>query len=645
MPKVAQIKEEKRDKIQAQDSYRWTTPDLRVAARDVQTDVPRAGMSGNTQAFLSVLDNVSGIIPKGAELYGQHLEDKGVAAAVAGKELEENPAERTVRAYNTVTAKADVGKFKSELAEYNAKNWNTDTVTYQKGMEQIYNKYMHQKPESYMKNFFMPAQGALNEFASKQKVYQVQMAQEDFIGKMGGDLDEFLTETKGGNEVFPDMDALSGSLRAFVTQYQTQAKYMGIDKQRVTDAIVKKVARLAVKERDMGVMKFLFKKNKDIKLFNTGNVSGVYEATENAVYRASREALALEKVAITERRTALSLALTNRVWDIKEGKSKETWDDIDDYIRQPETMLAIGDAKLAAIRKTISEIKSGVNTKDNPAVVMQLRKSIYGSPQYRPEQSALDGARARGELTDGTYTSMSNTLSSMSRHGWDDAYEFKAAEETIKRTFPRQRSAAAIWDKYGTTETGEPDYQDHIMMDFKDAVANGDLKSSREIPGLLSEMLEKWKRDKPEEPKDAPTSLPERLNTVEEIRQALIQRDGSGDLGFSFTNGDVVDALSVIYDRPVTWAEALDILAPPEEVYTPQAQTAAQAKVGPDYMGPTPVPEDNALQDEYARVVKARADQAKVGRDYMGPTPIPKDNALQNEYARVVKANPIKPVK
>jgi hypothetical protein len=242
MPRQSSRTPSSRRIIQDQETFDFSTPNLKVQANPVDAHVRQAGPSGSARALLAAFAT-------GKEAYGEWKANKdekdfeaGGLAQATGEEQDTSRSAAWITGYESMNGQAAVADLEDSLTKYHNENWQADEQTYAAGREQVLAGFLEGKSKAYLKNFVPQALKIEEAFASKYQEAQRNQLLNDMRTKAGkatrAQLNAILTN--------PELVAESPKiLRQHLSEQQKNMKVYGMSRTQVSKDFIDAVGMRA----------------------------------------------------------------------------------------------------------------------------------------------------------------------------------------------------------------------------------------------------------------------------------------------------------------------------------------------------------------------------------------------------------------
>jgi hypothetical protein len=159
--------------IDPRSTYDSTTPDVKVAARNIDTyhrppDAYRVQQDADLVAMTQFLQMTTGAMESGAKAYGAYQDkesEEGKILKAAGKPLPDDASSAKASGYEMMSGEAEVVDFKTKLADIVTQFPDDDPETYQKRTQELLKSSINGRSEAWVKGFVPNARKALSDSA------------------------------------------------------------------------------------------------------------------------------------------------------------------------------------------------------------------------------------------------------------------------------------------------------------------------------------------------------------------------------------------------------------------------------------------------------------------------------------------------
>ncbi len=249
MPKAAAQPYKTRRPIEAQETFRYTTPTLHPAARPVEMFVRP---SPTTSALLTAIAGAQELIKgyaKYKELKNQEDIERAQTLAITGQELPQGASNAMVEAYDEIRGRAHVYDLHQKALEYFHQNKTMDPESFRAGLNELIKGYTEGKSTAFLKGFVPKAMEVENQLIKHYIEAQQAEIKENLLTNVQATVRHELEVTKTDDPK---------KLRELLTDLQNKAKTLKVNRSDVTDAFVKSIYTQAVMDAKPELLRVLF---------------------------------------------------------------------------------------------------------------------------------------------------------------------------------------------------------------------------------------------------------------------------------------------------------------------------------------------------------------------------------------------------
>lgn len=252
MPGMITKAPSKKREFNAQETFRYTTPDLKVTARPVDAYVqpgkPQAKDYSDLQALVQGLSHLSQVMQSKKGQWDKKNYEKGQIMALKGEEPPAGSPEAMWRGNQNFKGQADLIDLQTKYEEYFQQNQGLDPESFQAGLHKISTEHMAGKPDQYLVG--MLKGGALGLEKKVMNAYRqtaVKNFNEDTTSAMAT---AFASQFEQLKDKSPE------SIHAMFTQFQDQAVRAGIPRKAATDRLLDVIGPAAVQNGMPELLRF-----------------------------------------------------------------------------------------------------------------------------------------------------------------------------------------------------------------------------------------------------------------------------------------------------------------------------------------------------------------------------------------------------
>ena len=243
MPKSADQKKSNRAPVQDQDTFRYSTPDKKVAARPVDAFVaPEPAKPSPLKSVLNDLQQAGYYWQMGKQIQDKEDSRKGQIKALKGEELPGNASVAMTRAYEQTQGTAAVAEYKNQVQQYFNENWTLPKEEFQKGLHELGAKTINGKSDNFILGFLPDAL----ELESKVESQYIQAQQADVQNQYLTNAKQAIRVKLGFDGPKP-VDWTPKDIRNMLTDFQNQASLFKLNKSKVTELFVDTLGEMAVR--------------------------------------------------------------------------------------------------------------------------------------------------------------------------------------------------------------------------------------------------------------------------------------------------------------------------------------------------------------------------------------------------------------
>ena len=248
IPKAAS----KRREITAQETFRYTTPDMKVTARPVDAFVqpgkPQAKDYTELQGLVSALGQLSQVMQSKKQQWDKEAYEKGQVMALKGEEPPPGSPEAMWKGNQNFKGQASMIDLQTKYEEYLQQNQNATPAEFQAGLHKISQEHMAGQSDQYLVG--MLKGGALGLEKQVMNAYRktaVKNFNEDTTSAMA---------TAFAGQFNTLQDKSPEAIHAMFTTFQDQAVRAGIPRKAATDRLLDVIGPLAVQSGQPELMRF-----------------------------------------------------------------------------------------------------------------------------------------------------------------------------------------------------------------------------------------------------------------------------------------------------------------------------------------------------------------------------------------------------
>jgi hypothetical protein len=295
MPKQTQIRPNSRAQVNDQQTFRYTTPDLKTVARPVDTYV-KPQMSPNAEALIGALNQAAKSLGEVRKYKQERDAKQGEVDALSGKEKQGESILTTdayAEAYYFYKGKAEAGKLRQELQGLYDSNPEMTHEEWQGSVSELQKKYLADKSDSYIRGFAPSALEIEDRYTQEFLKRQSDQVNNELDTNIAASAREDL-----GDLFDKDPVAFKQGARAYLDELHKTGKYIRRDKTQLSTAVLSGIGQLAADTGNPELLSFAWEKDgSGVALVDNPELQPVIAKWVNAAESTRNANLALQKEA------------------------------------------------------------------------------------------------------------------------------------------------------------------------------------------------------------------------------------------------------------------------------------------------------------------------------------------------------------
>lgn len=245
MPRQSTKSASTRRQFTDQETFDFSTPNLKVQARPVDAFASPGGPTGDARAVMAAFGNIK----EGLGTYTKQKNEKdyqsGQMAQVKGETESPSKSAAWITGYESMRGEADVVGLNEALRKHYDTNWDTDPDAFAAGKEEIINTFLVDKSDAYLKSFVPGALRAEEQLTEKYQKARLAKTQEEIVTNARMSVRQQLDTLMSDPAAWANQ---AQTLRAHLTKIQEQSKQYGISRTEMALEMVEATGMRAVLE-------------------------------------------------------------------------------------------------------------------------------------------------------------------------------------------------------------------------------------------------------------------------------------------------------------------------------------------------------------------------------------------------------------
>ena len=247
MPKTAEKKKSQRGPIPEQETFRYSTPDIKVASRPVDAFVaPEPAKPSPLGQVLNDLQQAGYYWQMGKQIQRKEDARAGQIKALKGEQLPGDASLAMIRAYEETQGTAAVSEYQVAAEQYFQENWTKPRGEFEAGLHELGSAAINGRSDNFILGFLPKAL----EIEEKVKRNYIKAQQADLQ-------DNYTTNLKQSIRVQLDRPLSPKDIRELLSSYQQQAALFNLSRSQVTELFVDTLGEMAVQNGAPELMLFV----------------------------------------------------------------------------------------------------------------------------------------------------------------------------------------------------------------------------------------------------------------------------------------------------------------------------------------------------------------------------------------------------
>lgn len=309
MPRTIDKKPTTRNPVTAQETFRYTTPDLKVTARPVDPYVrpapPKKENSSGLASLVTALNQLNQVVQSKQKEWDKENFEKGQVAAFKGEQLAPGSPEAMVQGFESLSGQAAMVELQAAHENLLMNSQGMAPDEFMSALKDTTQQFTSGKSDTYLMGLMKGGALGLEKrtLAHYQKMTTANV-KEDIVSKMA---------TAFSGQFSQLQDRSAESTHQLFTSFQEQAVQAGIPRKVASDRLLEVIGQEAVRTGNPELMSFAYLPHKGVQLARTDSSEKVQGFMQQALHSRDRiEANTLREQARREKE-AQEYAVTEAV--------------------------------------------------------------------------------------------------------------------------------------------------------------------------------------------------------------------------------------------------------------------------------------------------------------------------------------------